>query len=224
MSESEKENISLEEIGKREIESMTKKIYSDMDENLIDKSLQSNELEFEVDHIKYRVRKPTFSEKQNCENARLKKFNELIKKDEYMFEESLISILKNKGIDIKAMDDQIRKLESDKQTYQYKLGKGLVDNIANNEVEELRTQIIELTNLQQYLIVKKNNYLEFSIENQMVVFVYLYLTSLITEQKDGEEWVRVWKDLNELQSCENESLIRQATFCATLITRNEIEG
>lgn len=214
----------LDQKEKEAIQEMTKKMYEGMDESLIEKALQNNELEFDFGDTKYRVRKPTFSEKQSLEKVRLKKFNEFLLDADYMLQEKLVELLKAKGVDIEKFDDQIRKLESEKQNLQLKLAKGLIDKIADNELEEFRKHIQDIIEVQRNLIIRKNMYLEFSIENQLTVHMYLYLTTIITEKKVGDEWVKVWKNMDEFSKCDDGNLVKQATFCTTLVARDEVEA
>ena len=62
-------------------------------------------IEFEIKDVKYRVSKPTNAQSLEVRKARTKKYIELLKDDTYMLREQLIELYKNKGINIKKLED-----------------------------------------------------------------------------------------------------------------------
>jgi len=77
------------------------------------------------------------------------------------------------------------------------------------EIEKIQHEI-------QLLSIKKTTYLEFSIENQVNLFSYSYLTYLMTEKEVDGKWVRAFNSYDEFINGE-EAITTTASIRASLL-------
>lgn len=204
-----------------ELKKVTQEVLSGIDRDAIETSVQNNNFEFEIDGETYKVDKPIFSQKQELAKFKLKKFSELMKNDDIMFEKDLIEKLKSKNIDIVAMNEKIKSIESKRKNLQYRLGEMIVKNSPESDLKDMREQIVELTDEQSVISVEKNMYLEFSLETQLLIYLYLCLTAMVTRKKVDEKWEKIWSSAEDLENCENEILIKKASFYTTIVSTEE---
>jgi len=177
----------------------------DLDE--VERMIKDNKIEFELDGKIYRVRKPSFKEKNQLERLRSLKKQELVLDDAYKFRRQWIDLYKTKGIDIEKLDKEITELSL--KIEDLKLQIGGTDSIEakkrfSKEVEQLRTK----TNS---LIIEKSDYLEYSIEDVLTDFSNVSLIALVLEKKEENKWTEVFKDYDELMNSNNDKLIALAT-------------
>jgi len=196
------ENKDIQKINDKEI----KKMKDEIDVNFVDKLLQNNEVEFTFKDIKYRVRKPSFGERQDGYKKRIEYYTQLLQeKDEngnfkYKDEISLRKLYKERGIDIDDLDAQFKTLEQNKKILQTKLGKALKDNKSDKDLESYKKEIEQINDNQKDISARKTIYLEYSLENQTSIFTYSYLAHLITEKQEGDKWVRVWDNYKDFEN------------------------
>lgn len=203
------------------IKEITEKVKEFADTSLIESALYSNELEFEIDGVKYRVRKPTFSEKNKVYKEKVKKFTSLLADKELKMEGDLIKMYKERGIDVEEIDQKIYNLEKERQNLQQLLGKEIEKKSPENQLKTLRDQISDIQSEQASLSVRKTGLLQFSIEYQLNMYVYAYLTTLIAEKREGDAWVRIWKSYEEFENSD-ENFVNRVTSYAGLMVRDEV--
>ena len=203
-------------IDENKVQEIKKEMQKALDMDLMEKVLQNNAFEFEHEEIKYRVKKPTFEQKQDTNTRRIKKHMELLKHPDFVLEEELRRIYKIKGVDINKIDEQMLALEKKKESYYLKLGQAIKEKKAKNEWEIYKKEIQDIQGQQQELSIRKTSYLELSIEHQVTIFVYSYLTYLISEKLDGDKWISVWNSYEDFIR-EDSNKINKITFYASLI-------
>lgn len=199
------------------IKQLNEKTLEEINQAEVENLLQNNVIEFKVGEDLYRITKPTFAQNQETAKFKIKKFNELLRDPDLYFQADLKERLKSKNIDIDKMQEKFLNLEIEKKSYQFKLGKMLAEKASETDLNELREQIKDLEEKQNEISAEKNSYLEFSLENQLVIYLYAFITALITEKKIGENWERVWKSYEDLERCESPELVRKAGFYSTFI-------
>lgn len=209
------------------VERILKELQDQVDYNLVENSIKDNELEFEYNKEKYRVRKPTYKEKQETYQKRMGKHLELLKDEKYILEEDLRKIYKKRNIDIDEIDKQLKLLESKRNNYEFKLGELIKKQAQEKDLKLYKDEIESINKQFRELSIKKTNYLQYSIESQVLIFTYSYLTSLITEKKIDEsgkpvEWVRAFNSFEEFENPKDEKFINVVTFHASLIIRDEV--
>jgi len=204
-----------------------KEIKENIDLNYVENLLQNNEIEFEYKNQKYKVRKPTYKEKQEAYQKRIAKYNELLEatddkgKPLYKTEEELKKLYKKRGIDLDELDNKFTALEQQKKLYQEKLGKALKEKKSDNELQDYKKQIENIIEEQKTISAKKTLLLETCIENQAIVFFYNYLAYLVTEKLENEKWVRAFKTYEEFLN-NDEELINQLVFHISLVIIPEL--
>lgn len=210
---------------KEQIDAIKKEINEvrdSVDQSLVEEILQGNEIEFPIGEETYRVSKPTFGHKQEVYKKRVEKFTELLQDKKLLLEKDLKKQYKDRGIDIDEMQKKIIELERTKNDFQIKLGEGIIDQISDTELNTFKERIEEIEQAQMAIAIEKNSLMEFCIEQQIFVFVYIYLTYLITEKKDKEgNWVRVWNKFEEYEK-ENEEIVKTVTYYASLLLKDEL--
>jgi len=198
---------------------------NEMDEKLsiaeVERLLSNNVIDFEFKNNQYRVCKPTFKHKKLAYDRKIVMVNKLIKDVNYMFAADLKKVLKDvRGIDIDALDTQFNFLQKQTEEKQNQLGQALKDNVPEDELLIYKSEIQKIQKEQEEISFKKSSYLESSIENQVEVETYAYLTYLITQKKSGDNWVAVWDSYDDFLNTE-EGLINLATFYTTIISQGE---
>lgn len=191
-------------------------IKQSIDLTRIEEMLSHNNLEFTFENSRYRVRKLSYKEKQQAYEKQVEKVTELLSSSNYDMEEVLKEKYKKKGIDIAAMDKQILTLEQKKQQYQLKLGELLTKQAKESDLQTFRDEITKLSEEQLNLSIKKTNLLQYSIEQQALVYVYSYLTFLITEKYENDKWIKAFETYDDFTNA-SEELINKASAHATLI-------
>jgi hypothetical protein len=110
-----------------------------------------------------------------------------------------------------------------------KLGEALKNKASDSELLTLKKQIEEMTVEVNTLSMEKTNLLGPSIENQCLIFFFIYLTYLVTEKKvtikeenkeDKITWIRVWNNFDEYKNSES-GLVNQASFYASVLGGTE---
>ena len=131
-------------------------------------------------------------------------------------EEVLKEKYKKKGVDIGAMDKQVMTLETKKHQYQLKLGELLAKQAKNSDLETFRDEISKINEEQVGISIRKTNLLQYSVEQQALIYVYAYLTFLITEKYVNEIWVKAFNTYDDFLDSPEE-LINKASAYSTLI-------
>lgn len=198
------------------------KLLQSLAEGTVKQLLENNFAEFDYKDVKYKVRKPTFQERQEVYKKRCDYQIQLLKEKntegsfKNLNEKDLKQLYKERGIDIDEIGTKIVTLTLQERLLLEKLGAALKEQaedkqlkLYRDEIEQIRTEIVRLS-------VEKASLLEFSIENQVLIFLYSYFTMLITEKKMNDTWVKCWNNLDEYYKSDEE-LINTASTLATLI-------
>jgi len=219
MSEEQKE---VKEEAKADVEAIVSQELKDelkekAESTNIEELLARNEFAFEFNGQSYRVRQPSFKEKQEAYKKQGLKFTELLDSDEYKLDAVLREIYKKKGIDISDIERRMQDIIAKKTDYQLKLGKMLKEGGKDSDLKSYRKEIEALQEEVYELSIKKSQLLQYSIENQTILYVYQYMTWNVLEiQNEKEEWVRAFSTLDDFLSSDEE-LINTASFNASLI-------
>jgi len=215
----------MEEERKEKIEEINEKVNEVMDMNLVESYIKDNIIPFSYEDKQYRVRRPSLKERNVVNELRIKKQVGMLKaknKDGsfvYSSEEDLIKLYKERGVDLNELQSKMVSLQNKRNQTMLKLGKALKDKASEGDLKVYRDEIDNLKEELQVLNIEKTTYLEFSIEQQMFIFVYSYLTSMITEKKEDDKWVSMWKSYDEYLIAD-EKFINIVSFHAALIISN----
>lgn len=183
------------------------KTLGDIDSTIeVENMIQNNQIEFNINDKKYRVRKPTLEEQKQLETFRRKKYVELINDDSMMFQKQWIKKYKEKGIDIEAMEKEIRDLQSQIDQTMIKLAKTAEDG----RVAQLEEEIIGLKRKQAMLHIEKTDLLNYSIEDQLLIAVNSFYTYIVLEIEIDGKWQKVYNNFDEFDNSKDTKLIYKA--------------
>ena len=192
-----------------------------INKDFIEDITRDNKMEFTQDNVKYRIAKPNYNQKQEIYRERVKKFTELLRDPAYSLEKDLKKSYLVRDIDVDEMTNKIKGLEEKKGNIQFKLGELLKNDGQQHEAELLKKEIESIIKEQQNLVIEKQTLLEFSIENQVVIYMYNYMTYLITEKLVGEKWIKAFSTFEEFMNSD-ETLVGKLAFLITMTYQNGI--
>lgn len=181
--------------------------------NKMENLVRDNKIIFTVKDKKYRLRIPTLEEQEDISNEKRKKRLEYLNDPSYLPREEWIKKYKVKGIDIDAMEDDVRKLQAEIKNSLLKLA----TTSGKEAVEAVKKEVNDLKDKQIQESIKITDYLSDCLESQLKIFVDSYTAYLVLEKKqekaeEGEkEWEKVFKDYDEFNKCDDVELI-SATF------------
>ena len=207
-------------ITEQKIEEIKKKLSNVLDLAEMETLIKSNEKIFEDNGVTYKVRKPNFKEKQEVYQKRVEKFTELIKNEKYSLEEDLKQAYKKRNIDLDEMSHQMAIKIKRRDEMMLQLGELIKNGSPEEDLKKYETEIKEIHDEIKLISIKRTSYLEFSIENQVLIYTYSYLTYLVSEKKEGEVWVRVWKTFDEFQN-DSTAIGNKLSYYTTLIASVE---
>ncbi len=189
---------------------------------LVEDILSNNEYEFKYKDKDYKVIKPNFKQKQEVYRKKSEKFSELLKNKNLMLEKDLIAQYAERGIIIEDIDKVISTLEQRKNGLKEKLGKALVDGVSEGDLKVFKDEIKSIIDEQTELSIKRFSYLQFSLENQLKMYAYTYITILVVLEKKEDKWVKVWNTFDEFENYEDEEFINTISFYTGLILKDEV--
>jgi uncharacterized protein (DUF885 family) len=197
------------------LDAVKEKISEAVNKDFIDDITRDNKMEFTYKNTKYRIAKPSYEQKQAIYKERVKKFTELLKDQTYSLEKDLKKFYLQRDIDIDAISKKIANLDTKKQDLQFMLGEILKKEGSDNDCKTLKTEIESIQNEQQLLVMEKSAYLEFSIENQVMLHMYNFMTYIITEKFNDGNWVKAFKSFQEFMQSDEE-LVGKLAFLITI--------
>lgn len=201
-------------------------------ESFVEDVIKDNQVVFDIEGTKYRVRRPTFEDKQNLTNERSRKLISLLKDTNNLLEKDLVQIYESRGVSIAELNRNIDNLQTKRNEVNMTLGKLLTENRPEAELLPHKQEIERLNNEQSEFLMRKTSYLENSIESQVNVYTYVYLAALIAEKyikgadlgngnKNPDEWVKAWANYDEFIK-QPEITVNKVVWYTSLITRNDL--
>lgn len=203
---------------KEKLESNLKEI---ADIGKVEEFIASNEIEFEYKDITYRVKRPNYSQKTLINQARIKKYFELLKDKTLPSEKDLIETYKTRGIDIDEINTKSELLSKQRNEYLFKLGKAIKENRPQEDLDVFKKEIEKIYNEMQDLAIKKSLYLDISVESQVYIYIYTYMAYLVTEKKSDSNWVKPWGSYDEFTE-QDSDLINKIVWHLSVMSRNEL--
>jgi hypothetical protein len=185
-------------------------------ENLV----KDNKIEFVIAGTTYRVRKPTFVERQEVDTSRRKKYLEFINDASYFFKRQWVDKYKAKGVDIIAMEHKIKSHQGEIEQLLLRLATA----VEPKDVETLKKEIYTVRDEQFSLSMEVTDLLAHCIENQLVVYTNSYTTYLVLEQKDGETWKKVYDTYEQFMKTDSEVINQAFLYINYLIYSYAGEG
>jgi len=203
-----------------------------VDVDAIEDLIKNNEIEFEYKEIQYKVKKPTFKQKQETNEKRISKYTELLKDPNMLLENDLIDLYKKRGIDINEMNKQYDSIGKEMDSYMFRLGKAIKEKKPNKDLEIFKTELNKLHSQQQEINMKKAVLLDTSIQSQVNIYIYTYLAFLVLEKlekgkdlgkgnKEQDKWVKAFDKYDTFIN-QAEPLVNTAVYYVSLISKNEL--
>lgn len=174
----------------------------------VENRVKDNKILFNAGKQTFRVRKPTLEEQSDIDTARRKKYLELIKDDSFLFRDKWIEIYTKKGIDIKKMEQDIKRLEGEIKT-------AMLDLAITKDAKGigiLKDKILNLRDEQAGISIERTDLLSDSIEDQIHIFTKSYAAYKVLERKEEDKWIRHFKTFDEFQKSEDQNLIAQLFY------------
>jgi len=176
--------------------------------------VKDNKLVFEANSKIYRIRKLNHAENLELNKFRRKKYLELINDDDMLFRKQWIEKYRKKGIDIEKMEKEMNSIQTDIE----KLMVRLATTNEKQDIEKLRTEIIDLRLKQASISNEKTNLLSYSIEDKLTIDVNSYYTYLALEiQKDKDKWEKAFSTYENLLNSQDDMLLNKAFYHANFL-------
>jgi hypothetical protein len=177
-------------------------------------SLKSNTYEFLGLGNTYKVHMPVAWEKDEINKARMKKYVEFLNDPLYLFRKQVIVLLKKKGVDIVAMEQETEQL--------YRMEKDLLKRLAlatmKDDIDSLKAKVEEIREQAQEIFFEREDKLRYCIEKQLEDFVRFYLIYVVLEVKVGDTWEKKYKSYDDFQKADDDLIIgRAAQILASLV-------
>lgn len=185
-------------------------------ENLV----KDNKIEFVVEGTTYRIRKPSFVERQEVDTSRRKKYLEFINDASFYFKRQWVDKYKGKGIDIIVMEHKVKSYQGEIEQLLLRLATA----VEPKDVETLKKEIYAIRDEQFSLSMEITDLLAHSIENQLMVYTNAYTTYTVLEKKDGELWTRVYGSYDEFMKTDSEVINQAFLYINYLIYTYTGEG
>lgn len=174
----------------------------------IEEMLKNNVIEFELRDTKYRIRKPTIAERKECRKYRNKKYMELLNDDNCLFKEQMVELLEKKGKSISKMTEEMIEKQDQIEKIQLKLAEyGKQKEKEVKVITDYKLKIFELMQERNLISIEKNELLGGSIEDEISEFTSTYYGYLLLEKKEGDNWVRNFKNYDEFVNCKDNKLM-----------------
>jgi len=206
------------------------KIVKSMDDDInlkrVEEFIKDNKITFDYEGKQYRVKMLNLREKEELDILRRKKFSQLLQaKDDqnnyvYLLEKDLIKVLKDRGMNIDEIDDDLKKLDSEFSRIQLELGESLSKNEGEAILKTYEDNIQAIISQKQVLSTQRNLLLTYSLENCLENYVYQVITFLSLEKLEDELWIKAFDTLEDFQNYKDENLIIKAGQFSILLQIN----
>ena len=209
----ENKKITREGLAKEGLEAIRKIEQEIQFENII----KDNKIEFQIEDKVYRVRKINSLEEQELEKNRRIRYTSLVLDNTYLFKKEWVGKYLEKGIDITKKEKKIRANQYEIETLLLKLAK----TADPKNIDVLTKSIDKLKNEQFEISIELTNLLQYCVETQLSNFVISYTAYLVLEEKNNENWNRVFKSFEEFDKSENNTLIGKALYYVNFLIYGE---
>jgi len=183
--------------------------------------VKDNKIEFEDSGKTYRVRKLTFAETDSLNEFKAREYFKLVNDKAFKFKDQILAELKEKGISLAGLDRMIKDTHFQIQELCQRLAE--MDPDDEKTRVALSEQIEDLEQREAEISVRKFDYLDMSIENQLEARLQRHYTYLSLEVKVEEKWVRAYPTYEDFCSARvSDSLMSKAFgYVAHLIVHHE---
>lgn len=184
-----------------------KLINADKLEN-IEEMVKNNIIEFDLNKVRYRIRKPTIAERGEVRKYKNVKYMKLLNDDNCLFREQLIERLEKKGKSITKLIEQMAKIQQQIEKLQLKLAEyGKQKEKDNKIITDYELKIFELMQERNLISMEKNELLSGSIEDEISEFTSTYYCYLLLERKEKDKWIRTFATYDDFINCKDNKLM-----------------
>lgn len=195
----------------------------DMDDkyklSLLSEKIKDNYYDFKYKDDEYRIRLLTVRDREELEILKRTKYSQLLRNTDILMEKDLKELYKKRGIDIDAIDTEIKVKVQEKQNIQLKLGEGLSEKKSEQLLESMALNISKLDLDIMTLSIQKKDLLEPSFENLFYMYIEQCIAFLCCEKKVEDKFIRAFNSFDEFLSIEEELLTTVALY-SMLINKN----
>ena len=183
----------------------TEKLNESMEElannNFDDSIIKDNKIVFILDDKLYRVRMPLQGEQSLTEHKRNLAQLEYMKQEGCITKKQLMAQLREtKVVDIDQLEESRETLTKELKKFWFLLA--TKDSAEKSKIAEYSEQITKIQSKLQQIAMDISTYLSPSLESRLEKFYVEFITALCTEKQEGNEWISIWKDLNEFNSAD----------------------
>ena len=208
MSEEVKDN-------KKLVTDLTQKVADLNDKEKLENIIKDNKIIFSVKDKNYRVSKLTQGQSAQARSARNNKYLELLKSNDFVLREQLISIYLEKGIDIVKMEAEIKELQLQIEDIMEKAAP--IPTESSTVLKDYESQCDELKLKQTAISVRLTELLEYCLENEINEFANLYLVYLVLEKEVDNKYIKCFETYQEFLDSSQEDLIFSATYNLSML-------
>jgi len=169
-----------------------------------------------IDGRQYRTRLLNEKEKDEFDTLRRKKFGQLLQDKDILMEKDLISLYKERGIDIEELDKEIVRINRQVDELNIKLGKILTENPTDSILKTYKEEIEILLEKLYETTIQKSQLLTFSLENQLMDFEAKILSYLSLDIQIGEKWNRAFYNIDDFLVSNTKLINLAAIYSAAL--------
>jgi len=191
------------------------KILKEMNEKFelekVEELLKDNKVDFKHQDKEYQVRLLTMNDKEILDELRRKKFMQLLKDKDILFEKDLIKLYQEKGISIDGIINDLKKYEVERLTLQLRLGEALSKKAEEPILKGYEQDISILDQKINILMIQKSDLLTYSFENCLMNYVCKEITRLSLYIKENNDYIKAFKNQDEFNNCQDENLIGLST-------------
>lgn len=189
-------------------EKVEKNILDKQELSFLEELIKQNSLEFELNGKKYRLRRPTISEKNEIYQKKMIKFYELLNDPKWQSVEQIIKSLKEKGIDLNRLEKEIEIKIKEKEDAQIELAKTINEESRERYKNLVSEKDEELNNL----VNKKLSYLSFSLEHYLDYYIKTYSIYIISEEFKDNKYQKIFNNYEEFINSNDVELIKSLTY------------
>jgi hypothetical protein len=195
----------------KEAEKIIKDMEQDSSLSKVEELIKDNRITFTYKENKYRVRLLNSAEKDELDLLRRKKFGQLLKDKDILFEKDILNQYKERGLNVfEETDIEIKKLDSVLMDLELKLGESISRNEPEQTLKNYKDKVQEIINKKKILFTQRNLLLEFSFENAILNYVAQIITYLSLEIVRDGIWKRMFNSFEDFQKYEDCELINRA--------------
>jgi len=179
--------------------------------------IKNNYILFTYKDKEYKIGLLDQKRKDELDLFRRRKFGELLQDKNILFENEMIKLYKEKGIDIEVeIKEKIKKINIELNENNFKLGEALEKKDPESILKTYRDEIKRIQNEIDGLVIQKSNLLENSFEKTLEGQTIKYLSYLSLEVKVEDKFVKAFDSIDEFLKTEDELIGKTITYAITI--------